>query len=318
MPAQSRNFYPDLQRQVTPTASGSEVVSYSSELGDDRPILVLVHGYPQSSLIWRNVVPKLSKEVSLFVPELPGYGISGPAKSSAPRDIGGALLEALQSVFKLSTASPRRLILGGHDRGARICHRLSVAKADFPYVKVMGVILLDIVPTKVQWDNFSNPAVATGYFHWPLLANVEVAVQMIKAYGGAQWCRNGHLRLVGSKEGLARIQSDHAVEIHAELFDEEETIRHTCEDYAAGAAPEYKNQEIDQGKGVKIEVPTLVLFSQKNLGAKMDVAGIWKDWIKPGVWYKPVEVGDGVGHYIAEEGHEVVSEAVLQFLKEHS
>lgn len=263
------------------------------------------------------MVPKLSEEVSLFVPELPGYGISSPATSSAPRDIGGALLEALQSVFKLSAAVPRRLILGGHDRGARICHRLAVAKADFPFIQVVGAILLDIVPTKVQWDNFSNPAVATGYFHWPLLANVEVAVQMIKAYGGAQWCRNGHLRLAGSTEGLARIQSDNAVEIHAELFDEEETLRHTCEDYAAGAAPEYKNQEEDQRKGAKIDVPILVMFSQKNLGAKMDVAEIWKDWIKPGVSYEPVAVGDEVGHYIPEEGHDIVSEKVLQFLKTH-
>lgn len=272
----------------------------------------------QAARSWRHVVPKLSKEVSLFVPELPGYGISSPAKSAAPRDLGGALLEALQSVFKLSAESPRRLILGGHDRGARICHRLAVSRADFPFVKVIGMILMDIVPTKVQWDNFSNPVAATAYFHWPLLANVEVAVQMIKAYGGAQWCRNGHLRLAGSKEGLAKIQSDGAVEIHAELFAEEETLRHTCEDYAAGAAPEYKKQDEDQKAGRKIDIPTLIMFSEHNLGAKMDVAGIWKEWIKPGVWYEPVGLGNGVGHYVPEEGHEVVSEQVLQFLKQHS
>lgn len=185
-------------------------------------------------------------------------------------------------------------------------------------MKIIGAILMDIVPTKVQWDNFSNPAVATGYFHWPLLANVEVAVQMIKAYGGAQWCRNGHLRLAGSKEGLARIQSDGAVEVHAELFDEEETLRHTCEDYAAGAAPEYKKQEDDQKAGAKIDVPTLVMFSQQNLGAKMDVAKIWRDWIEPGTWYEPVPLGGGIGHYLPEEGHDVVSGKVLEFLKHHS
>lgn len=272
----------------------------------------------QAAHSWRHVVPKLSKEVSLFVPELPGYGISSPAKSAAPRDLGGALLEALQSVFKLSAESPRRLILGGHDRGARICHRLAVSRADFPFVNIIGMILMDIVPTKVQWDNFSNPVAATAYFHWPLLANVEVAVQMIKAYGGAQWCRNGHLRLAGSKEGLAKIQSDGAVEIHAELFAEEETLRHTCEDYAAGAAPEYQKQEEDQRAGRKIDVPTLIMFSEHNLGAKMDVAGIWKEWIKPGVWYEPVPLGNGVGHYVPEEGHDVVAEQVLQFLKQHS
>lgn len=251
------------------------------------------------------------------MPELPGYGISSPAGSATPRDLGGALLEALQSVFKLSAESPRRLILGGHDRGARICHRLAVSRADFPFVKVIGVILMDIVPTKVQWDNFSNPATATGYFHWPMLANVDLAVHMIKAFGGGQWCRGAHLRLAGSQEGLAKIQSDGAVEIHAELFEEEETLRHTCEDYAAGAAPEFKKQEEDQKAGAKIDVPTMVMFSEKNLGAKMDVAEIWKDWIQPGVWYEPVALGNGVGHYVPEEGHDAVSEKVLEFLKQH-
>lgn len=251
------------------------------------------------------------------MPELPGYGISSPPESSAPIDLGGALLEALRSVFKLSEGSPRRLILGGHDRGARVCHRLAVSRADFPFVKIIGAILMDIVPTKVQWDNFSNPANATGYFHWPLLANVEIAVQMIKAYGGPQWCRNGHLRLAGSKESLAKIQSDGAVDVHAELFEEEETLRYTCKDYEAGAAPEYRKQEEDQKAGVKIDIPTLVLFSEKNLGAKMNVAEIWKDWIKPGVWHEAVGLGDGVGHYVPEEGHEVVSEKVTQFLKQH-
>jgi pimeloyl-ACP methyl ester carboxylesterase len=86
--------------------------------------------------------------------------------------VGSALLEALETVFQISRKSRRRVILGGHDRGARICHRLVVDKDDFPNLEVIGTILLDIVPTKVQWEAFANPKIAVGYFHWPFLANL--------------------------------------------------------------------------------------------------------------------------------------------------
>ncbi|KAJ9150700.1 Alpha/beta hydrolase [Pleurostoma richardsiae] len=310
---ESRNFFPGLQRHATPTASGSTIVSYTSDLGPDTPILTLIHGYPQSAFIWRYLVPALVDKISLFVPELPGYGISSPAPDSSKLVVGGGLLEALQSTFGISESSPRKLILGGHDRGARICHRLAVHKDRFPAFKIVATILLDIVPTKIQWDKFQNPAVAQAYFHWPLLANVDLAVQLITAFGGANWCR-GALRLAGNQEGLRRLTADGAVDAYAALFSKAETIRHSCEDYAASAGPEYAEQAAEQEAGRKIDVPALVAFSQANLGARIDVAEEWKDWIAPGTPYEPVAVGEGYGHYLPEEAHDIVASRITEFL----
>ncbi|KAK3317356.1 alpha/beta hydrolase [Cercophora scortea] len=317
MSLETRNFFPTLQRNVTPTASGSQVVSYSSDLGNGGPVLALIHGYPQSA--WRHVIPRLEGKVSLFVPELPGYGISTPATEHSKRFIGRALLDALQEVFGITPDAPRKVIVGGHDRGARVSHRLAVDRKDFlPAVDIVGTVLLDIVPTMVQWESFRNPAIAQGYFHWPLLANVELATNLIKAFGGANWVRGGHFRLTNSPEGIRRIKMEDAVEVYAALFEKEETIRCSCEDYAASATPDFNEQAADQAAGRKIDVPTLVMFSAAKLGSQMDIAEVWKDWVAPGTVYEHVAVGEGYGHYLPEEAYDIVSARVLEFLDKHA
>lgn len=318
-PVETRNFFPTLKRSATPTSSGSTVVSYTSDRGTG-PILTFIHGYPQSAFIWRYIAPILANaNISLFIPELPGYGISSPASAHSKKAIGAALLEALTATISASASSPRPLILGGHDRGARICHRLAVDKDDLPpSLHLVGTILMDIVPTKVQWDFFTNPDIAQGYFHWPLLANVEIAMRMLRAYGGGNWARDASIRLMGKKpESRARLLSDGAVEVYADLFEKEETLRHSCEDYASGAGPEYREQEEDQKQGKKIEVPVMVMFSKEKLGAMIDVAEEWKGWIKEGVDYYPVGIGPGVGHYLPEEAYDVVAENVLVFMSKY-
>jgi pimeloyl-ACP methyl ester carboxylesterase len=301
----------DLKHSVTKTSSGSEVHSYTSDLGPDTPVLTLIHGYPQSAYEWRYVIPRLKDKVSLFVPELPGYGISTPANAHSKKAIGTALLEALGDVF-----GKRRVILGGHDRGARISHRLAVDKDDFPNLTFLGVFMIDIVPTLVQWRAFANPAISTGYFHWPLLANAELATEMIHAYGGGKWARAANTRLAGpSNTGKERVAADGAIDIYAELFDKKDTIYYTCLDYQSGGAPEATEQEEDQKKGKKITIPTTVMFSSSRLGATQDVAAVWKDWVQPGIFYEGIGGEEGRGHYLPEESYEHVSEAMVAFVK---
>ncbi|OAP59271.1 hypothetical protein AYL99_06569 [Fonsecaea erecta] len=330
--AKTQSLYSSLQltHNVTKTSSGSDVHSYTSDLGPDSPILTLIHGYPQSAYEWRHVVPLLRGKISLFVPELPGYGISTPIRdpaSNTKRSVGTALLEALADVFKTKTASsPRRVILGGHDRGARISHRLSVDFSHPPQsspalykdlnLTVPGTILLDIIPTKEQWNAFSDPAICQGYFHWPLLANADLATEMISAFGGANWARGAHTRISGpNPKALERISSHDALDVYADLLSDRETIYYTCLDYAAGAAPEATEQDEDQKAGRKVGVPLLVMFSKSKLGARIDVEAVWKGWIAQGVDYEGYGVGDGFGHYLPEEAFETVAEKISAFIK---
>ena len=300
-----------LTHNISKTSSGSSVHSYTSDLGPESPVLTLIHGYPQSAYEWRHVVPLLKDKASLFVPELPGYGISSPANAHSKKAIGSALLEALEAVF-----GKRKVILGGHDRGARICHRLAVDKDDFPSLDFLGVFMIDIVPTLQQWRAFANPAVATGYFHWAMLANAELATDMIHAYGGGNWARGANTRIAGPSEiGKQRVAMDGAIEVYAELFDNRDTIYYTSLDYQSGGAPEASEQEEDQKKGKKIDIPTSVMFSRSRLGATQDVAEVWKDWVHPGTFYEGIAAEEGRGHYLPEEAYEHVSEMMAAFVK---
>ena len=300
-----------LKHNVTDTSLGSSLHSYTSDLGPGSPVLTLIHGYPQSAYEWRYVIPLLKDKVSLFIPELPGYGISSPANAHSKKAIGTALLEGLEAVF-----GKRKVILGGHDRGARICHRLAVDKDDFPNLDILGVFMLDIEPTLVQWQAFSNPAFATGHFHWPLLANPELATDMIHAYGGGKWARAANTRLAGPDDiGKQRVAADGAIDVYAELFDKKDTIYYTCLDYQSGAAPEVTEQEKDQKQGKKINIPTTVMFSKSRLGATQDVAAVWKDWVRSSVFYEGIAAEEGRGHYLPEESYEHVSEAMAAFVR---
>jgi len=277
----------------------------------------------------------------LFVPELPGYGISTPIKSSDPipanskRSVGNALLESLSAVFSTkSSSSPRKIIIGGHDRGGRISHRLAVDFSHPPAglalgatpetadifktlnLTVLGTVIMDIVPTSVQWAKFSDPAISQSYFHWPMLANAELAVTLIEPFGGSQWARAAHTRISGpNPKSIERISADGALDIYGDNFATKEVLYYTALDYAAGAAPEVTEQDEDQKAGRKVGVPILVMFSKAKLGARTDVAEEWKAWVQPGVDYEGVGVGEGFGHYLPEEAYEIVLENVFKFIK---
>lgn len=253
--------------------------------------------------------------VSLFIPELPGYGISSPSEDNTRIGIAGVLVEAMSEVFNLSKDSPRKVIAVGHDRGARIVHRLAVSRTEFPAVALIGVAMFDIVPTKAQWDAFQDPAINAGYFHWPFLANVDYAVQVISKYGGGQWAKDMHKRITGGSADLERVAADGALDVYAACFDKEETLRYSCEDYAYGAGPECQHQSEDQKAGWKVDVPTLIMWSKAKLGSRMNVAKIWEDWIAAGTEYQAIGVGDGHGHFLPEEAPKEVTEAITTFAK---
>ncbi|KAF2225797.1 alpha/beta hydrolase [Elsinoe ampelina] len=310
------SVHPWLKRNDTPVESCPNVVSYTHDTGSG-PVLFLIHGYPQSAFIWRHVAPLLQSRISLFIPEIPGYGISSPPNLPITfSTMGLPLLQAFQTLFP-----SRPLILGGHDRGARIAHRLAIDLSHSPSpsspLDLRALILLDIVPTLVQWSAFASAKASTAYFHWPLLAS-PLGPEMILAYGGAEWTRAALDRIGGGNEAArAAFRSDRAWEVYESLFATEGAVRGSCEDYKAGAMVEPGLQERDQGEGRKVEVPTLVGWSERGLGGMHgDVGEIWKRWVREGVRFRGFGCGDGVGHYLPEEAAGKVAGEIGGFLDE--
>jgi hypothetical protein len=188
-----------------------------------------------------------------------------------------------------------------------------VDQAGHPYFSIRGTILLDIVPTSIQWKTFGTATASVGSFHWPFLANVEVATEMIKAQGGDVFVRTCLNRWVGkSDNGLAKFKENNSIAVYSNSFKFESVIRASCDDYRAGAQEDIQLQDEDQKAGRKVDTDVLALYSADYIGKRYDVKQVWQEWMGNG----KLEVegfGGGVGHFIAEETPEKAASAILSF-----
>jgi pimeloyl-ACP methyl ester carboxylesterase len=232
--------------------------------------------------------------------------------------VGTAILNSLKAQIKTSNNTDIPIILIGHDRGARVSHRLAVSRPSG--FSILGLCLIDIVPTSVQWHNPSNSASktakeVTGYFHWPFLANVDLATKMITAYGGANWCTEMICAWAGSNAtGLSKLKADNSLDVYGGFFESESVVRASCEDYKHGATTDLEAQEKDQKEGRKINVPLLLLYGKDFIGKRYDFGSVWDEWVEEGVKVTNHGLGDGVGHFGAEEAPEECGDVLGKWL----
>ncbi|TVY13155.1 Fluoroacetate dehalogenase [Lachnellula arida] len=300
-----------------PTGEG-KIFCYERGLWDimnTQPILVLLHGYPQTSFMC--IVTCLPRNIPLFIPDLPGYGRSSPL--SGPhnkRSVGQAILKALYSLLKqannrtykhlrLRHADRKPIVIGGHDEGARVCHRLAVDQADYPTFSFQGAILFNIVPTAIQWYTFWTAEAAVRSFHWSFLANVEVATEMIMAQGGDAFARVCLSRWVGNTAlGLTNFMSQDSIAIYTDSFKSESVIRATCDGFRANAEEDFRLQWEDQNSGKKMDVEVLLLYTEE-LDNRFNVYPVWQDFMGKSHNLRgsmcQTLAGRHIGHFLPEE-----------------
>ena len=248
----------------------------------------------------------LKDKISLFIPELPGYGFSSLPPSPDKRTVGNLILEALQAIF----GKERPVIWCGHDRGARVGHRIVVDND--PSHNIKAAILMDIVPTLEQWRAFNNTLAVTAYYHWPFMAT-NIAPQMIETMGGRYFIdANLNRQKGGNDAGLAKFKENDAWEHYCHQFNNPECIAGSCADYKCGAEGEPKEQESDQKEGKKVKVPTLVLYSASNLGRMHDVQAVWEKWSDGEL--KTEGITDGYGHFLPEECPDIIAKHVIDWI----
>ncbi|KAF2661791.1 alpha/beta-hydrolase [Lophiostoma macrostomum CBS 122681] len=318
------------------TVNAEQVNTYSRNLGsvsEDNPVLVLIHGYPQSAYLWRHLIPLLPSNAPLFVPDLPGYGASAPISKNDKLSAGNAILSALQTQVKRSvsssSSSPIPVVLIGHDRGARVAHRLTVS--GFGGINIKGVCLIDIdhdmsssdhadrgreqVPTITQWKASGRVKESVGFFHWAFLANAKLATDMITAYGGGKWVANSIENWAGTNaNGLRSLKADDSIAVYSAFFEDRAIVEASCKDYEAGATTDVELQEQDQKEGRKIKVPLLLVYGKDYIGKRYDVPSEWVDWVQEGVEITDHPLGNGVGHFGAEEAPKESADAVKAWL----
>jgi haloacetate dehalogenase len=129
-------------------------------IGGSGPPLLLLHGYPQSHVMWHRVAPSLAGRFTVVCPDLRGYGDSGRPASDPDHRAYSKRASAGDMVEVMAALGHQRFALAGHDRGGRVAHRLAL---DYPD-RVARLAVLDIVPTRTIF-RATDQAIATGYFH---------------------------------------------------------------------------------------------------------------------------------------------------------
>lgn len=183
------------------------------------PALYLLHGYPQSWIVWRKLVPLLAGRFRMVMPDLRGYG-----DSDKPLD-GYDKRTMAQDVRELARhLGDARILLVGHDRGARVAHRYALDHGE----TLAGVMMVDIVPTRTFFERVTKDT-AQGTWHWFFLPVADVAEPLIAAH--PELVLRHFLR---SWAGSPHAIEEPAVAEYLRTFRMPATIRANCADYRAG------------------------------------------------------------------------------------
>jgi haloacetate dehalogenase len=270
--------------------------------GGSGPPLLLLHGYPQTHFMWHAVAPELAEHFHVICPDLRGYGDSSKPASTADHTPYSKRAMARDMVEVMAALGYDRFLLAGHDRGARVAHRLVL---DYPD-KVGQICVMDIVPTYHMFKT-TDQAFATGYYHWFFLIQpYDLPEHLIgcdpdyfltKKLG--QWSAPG--------AGFA----EQALAEYLRCFRNPATIHASCEDYRAAASIVLEHDEADLNR--KIQCPLLALWGNKGFVHRTyDVLHVWRAWAQQ-VEGRPLDCG----HFLPEEAPASVCSELLQFFGKH-
>ena len=257
--------------------------------GGSGPPLLLLHGNPQTHVMWHLVAPDLARRFTVICPDLRGYGFSFKPPATADHAPYAKKEMAKDMIAVMDHFGHHRFRLAGHDRGARLAHRVAIDHPD----RVEKLAVLDIIPTLEHFER-ADMAFGLGYYHWFWLAQPHPFPEwLINKAPEEWWChQTSH---DPSKPGL--FHPDAAADYLAAAR-QPDMIRGMCEDYRAAASIDLEHDRASRAAGEKIRCPLLVLWGTKGRIEKWyDPMAIWRQYCAGAVTGAGIESG----HYIAEE-----------------
>jgi haloacetate dehalogenase len=264
-----------------------------------KPALVLLHGYPQTHVIWHRVALLLAGDFTLVIPDMRGYGDSGKPRS-LPRAANQSKRAMAQDIADLMTVlGYDRFYVAGHDRGARVVHRLCLDHA----TRVRSACVMDIAPTLTTLT-LTDQALATAYFHWFFLIQAPPLPERMIGADPEAWLWDCLSRWsMGNEQAFAQ----QALAEYVRCFADPEAIRASCDDYRAAAGIDLDHDREDEGH--LISCPLLALWGTKGfVGRNYDVLAVWREKAQ-------FVTGSGLdcGHFLPEEAPMEVARHLRRF-----
>ena len=274
-----------------------------ARVGGSGPPLLLLHGYPETHLMWHSCAPALANRFTVVATDLSGYGASlrpAPAADHAPHSKRALALDHLQAMASLGH---ERFAVAGHDRGGRVGYRMALDHPD----RVSALAVLDIVPTAEVWAR-ADDRLALVYWHWGFLAQPAPLPERLIAGDPAAYFEH-HLRSIGLGREPDRYPESVIAAYRAQLEDPS-TVEAICEDYRAGATIDRRLDEADRGR--QIECPVVVLWGTRGALEPLygDVLAVWRPWARD-------VRGHGVeaSHFLVEDRPDEVADELSAFFE---
>jgi haloacetate dehalogenase len=263
--------------------------------------LLLLHGSPQTHLMWHKIAPELAEHFTVVAADLRGYGESSKPRTAPDHEPYSKRAMARDQVALMRRFGFERFSVAGHDRGGRCAYRMAL---DHPE-RVERLAVLDILPTLEHYRR-SERDFAMGYWHWFFLPQRYPLPERLiggdpEFYFKREW--------PGPDEPPPFFDAE-AIEDYLSAFRNPQTIHAICEDYRAGATCDCRLDEADLGKR-KIACPVLALWAAKGILPKLyDTLAVWRDWADD-VQGQAIDSG----HYMAEERPRETLDALLTFFQ---
>jgi haloacetate dehalogenase len=273
--------------------------------GSGSPILLL-HGFPQTHIMWRGVAPRLARQFTVVCADLRGYGQSGCPASAPDHSPYAKRAMASDMVAVMAHLGFSRFAVAGHDRGGRVAYRLALDHPD----RVDRLAVLDILPTSTVWKR-ADARFAIAYWPWSLLAQPEPLPERLIA-AAPQAVIDDALGSWGSPS-TAFDPEIRAAYIAALV--EPNHVHAICEEYRAAATVDRVHDDADRANRRRISCPLLALWSDSGALSSWyaDAGGplaLWREWADE-VQGRALNAG----HFFPEETPEETAAALEQFFQ---
>jgi haloacetate dehalogenase len=264
----------------------------------------LLHGFPQTHLMWRSVAPLLARDFTVVCADLRGYGRSGCPPSTPDHTPYAKRAMAQDMVAVMQHLGFPRFSVVGHDRGGRVAYRMAL---DHPN-RIDALAVLDVLPTETVWER-ADAGFALAFWPWSLLAQPEPLPERVLALA-AEAIVDSALGGWGSPASVF------AADVRAAYIEAVRDPAHAhaiCEEYRAAAGIDRQHDRVDRAAGRRIRSPMLALWSAEGALDTWYVAeggpiALWRTWADD-------VCGDAVkaGHFFPEEQPEQTAEALERF-----
>ena len=262
--------------------------------GGSGPPLLLLHGNPQTHAMWHAVAPTLARDFTVICPDLRGYGGSFKPPPTADHAPYAKREMAKDMTALMSHLGFEFFFLAGHDRGARVAHRLALDNPE----RVRKLAVIDIIPTLEHFER-ADMAFGLGYYHWFWFAQRHPFPESVINVVPEVWFRAHTSR---EPKGDNFFHADALADYLAAVRNPE-MIRGMCEDYRAAATIDLDHDSESREAGEKIRCSLLVLWGAKGkIGEWYEPLDIWRRYCEAEVVGGPVNSG----HYLAEEAPDEV------------